>query len=330
MTNPASQRSSVQDLVDLSIIVVNWNTRDLLRDCLNSVWAETKATSFEVLVIDNASSDGSAEMVNMEFPQAKLIENQENLGFARANNQAIRQSSGKFILLLNSDTVILSSALDKMVAFMKSHPAVAASGPMILKPDGSIQLSAGANTGKFACVRILIIVGSLVVISSKLLSGINGKKKTYSRAPRQVGRVSGTCMMITKEAVDKVGLLDEQYYFSAEEVDWFYRLQQVGGVAYFIPEAQIIHHVSQSINQTDNRTKYLYKGRYLFINKHHGKTQGLFFRFMLGIESLGIICTLFLVQALIKGDRRKYINWKLRCRWRTLMWAFGLDRRESK
>jgi len=130
-------------------------------------------------------------------------------------------------------------------------------------------------------------------------------------------------MMITREAVDKVGLLDEQYFFFMEEVDWFYRLQQLGGVVYFIPEAQIIHHYAKSVNQTDNRSKYLHENRYRFINKYYGKMRGYFFRIMLAIDSFFIICAFLLLQAWVRGDKRKEMNWRLRCRWRTLLWAMG-------
>ena len=324
MTNLTPQRSSVKDHPELSVIIVNWNTRDLLRDCLNSVYAETKAPPFEILVVDNASSDGSAEMVTKEFPRVRLIKNRENLGFARANNQAIRQSSGRFILLLNSDTVVLQGALDKMVAFMKAHRAVDASGPMLLNPDGSLQPSTLGSLDNFTFVRFLIIGSDFFIAHLlKLLLRKMCKKETYGHQPRQVGGVSGASMMITREAVDKVGLLDEQYFFFMEEVDWFYRLQQLGGLVYFIPEAQIIHHYAKSINQTDNRSKYLHENRYRFINKYHGKMRGNFFRIMLAIDSFFVICAFLLLQAWVRGDKRKEMNWRSRCRWRTLLWAIG-------
>ena len=328
MTNLAGKRFSVQEPSELSVIVVNWNTRDLLRDCLNSVYAETKATSFEILVVDNASSDGSAEMVKREFPRAGLIENQENVGFARANNQAIRQSSGRFILLLNSDTVVLSGALDKMVAFMKQHPAVSALGPMLLNPDGSLQPS--IRTAPVSGYIRLFLPGEwLATYPLRFLIWRLGKKETYSNQPRQVGGVSGACMMITREAVDKVGLLDEQYFFFWEEVDWFCRLRQSGGVVYFIPDAQIIHHYAKSINQTYNRSKYLNVNKYRFIHKHHGRMASYLFRIMLAVDSFFIICAFFLLLALVGGDKRREMNWRLRSRWRTLLWAMGSNKSGS-
>ena len=142
--------------INLSIVIVNWNARDLLRECLQSVYAQSQAFNFEVVVVDNASSDGSAEMVKREFPRARLIENQENLGFARANNQAIRQSIGRFVVLLNSDTVVLSHALDRMVAFMKEHQDVDALGPMLLNTDGSLQPSIRSMSQVSGCIRVFL------------------------------------------------------------------------------------------------------------------------------------------------------------------------------
>ena len=131
---------------------------------------------------------------------------------------------------------------------------------------------------------------------------------------------------MTREAIDKVGLLDEQYFFFMEEVDWFYRLRQLGGVVYYFPEAQIIHHYAQSINQTDNRSKYLHENRYRFVNKYHGKIAAYLFRIMLAIDSFFVISAFFLLQSLVRRDKRKEFNWRLKSRWRTLLWAIGSNK----
>jgi len=326
MTNLAGQGFSVQEPSELSIIIVNWNTRDLLRDCLNSVYSETRATSFEVFVVDNASSDSSVEMVKKEFPQVRLIENQENLGFAKANNQAIKQNSGQYVLLLNPDTVVLSGALDKMVAFMRAHPAVDASGPMILNDDGSSQVSTLDTSYMFESGGLFLLRGWLATYLLGLLVRKLGKRGTYSPHPRQVFALIGACMMMTREAVDKVGLLDEQYFFYSEDIDWFYRLKQLGGKAYFIPEVQIIHYGAQSMTQIITRSKYYYQSKYLFTKKHHGKMAAYLFRIMVVIDSFVVICAFLLLQALVKRDRRKERNWRLRCRWQTLLWAVRRDK----
>jgi len=313
----------VQESPELSIIIVNWNTRDLLRDCLNSVYVETKATSFEVFVVDNASSDSSAEMVKREFPQVKLIENKENLGCARANNQAIRESTGTYIVLLNPDTLVLSGTLDKMAAFMRVHPDVDASGPMLLNPDGSLQLSTRHAWHAFNCCVELLLMQSLATYLPRLLVSKWGKRETHSRHPRQVGWVSGACAMARRETVDKVGLLDEQYFLYMEDVDWFCRLWQLGGKTYFIPEAQVIHHVAQSMKPTDTLLKHVNQSKYLFMKKHHGKVQACLFRIMVAIDCFVAMCVFPLLQTALRGDRRMEMKWKLRCRWRGLLWAIG-------
>jgi GT2 family glycosyltransferase len=321
----SGERFSMQEPPELSIIIVNWNTRDLLRDCLNSVYAETEKTSFEVLVVDNASSDGSAEMVKREFLQVMLIENEDNLGFARANNQAIRQSSGSYILLLNPDTVVLSGALDKMVAFMRAHPDVDASGPMILNLGGSLHPPTRGNRYAFDFCAKFLLEECLLSYVPRLLIRKLGRRETYSSQPRQVNMVLGTCMMMTRTALDKVGLLDEQYFLFAEETDWFYRLKLLGGKTYFIPEARIVHHFARSVKQTDTVLKYSYRSRHLFMKKHHKKVQAYFPRFMVAIDCFAASCAFLLLQAVVKGDKRDEIKWKLRCRWRAFLWAIGRE-----
>ena len=328
-TDLAGKRFPVQEPPELSVIIVNWNTRDLLRDCLNSVYAETKATPFEVFVVDNASSDGSAEMVKREFPQVRLIKNEDNLGFAKANNQVIRKSSGNYVLLLNPDTVVLSSALDKMVIFMREHPTVDASGPMILNPAGRLQPSTRMSY-MFRCISIFIpgewlTTYHLRMLVKKLIMK-SSKEETYSPQPCQVGSLSGACIMMTRQAVDKVGLLDERYFIYAEEVDWFYRLKQLGGKAYFVPNARITHHHGQSTKQTNDNYKYFLQSKYLFIKKHHGKMAAYFFRITFAIDSLVTICAFLLLQVLVKGERRKGVNGSVRSLWRALLWGIGSNK----
>jgi len=319
--------TSVPEPPELSIVIVNWNTRDLLRDCLNSVYAETEATSFEVLVVDNASSDGSTAMIRGEFPQVRLMENRENLGFARANNQAIRESRGSYILLLNPDTVVLSGALDEMVSFMRAHPDVDASGPMILNPDRSLQPSTQDSRYAFDLCTRFLLEECLLGYLPRLLVRKLGKSETRSSHHRQVSAALGACIMITRRASNKVGLLDEQYFLFSEETDWFYRLKQVGGKTYFIPEARIIHHRQQSVKQTDTMLEHSYRSRYLFMKKHHKKVQAYLFRAMVAIDCFAAMCAFLLLQAVVRGGKREEMKWKLRCRWRGFLWAIGRDKR---
>jgi GT2 family glycosyltransferase len=312
----------VQEPPELSIIIVNWNTRDLLRDCLNSVYAETKATPFEVFVVDNASSDSSAEMVKREFPQVRLIENKDNLGIGRGNNQAIRESTGTYIVLLNPDTLVLSGALDKLAAFMRAHPHTDASAPTLLNPDGSPQPSVRDRYSFNYCVEFLLMQ-SLATYLPRLLVSKWGKRETHSRHPRQVAWVSGACVMARRETVDKVGLLDERYFLFADDTDWCYRLRQLGGRICFMPEAGIIHYGGQSVKQTDTGLENSYQSRYLFMKKHYGKVQAYFFRIMVAIDCFVAMCVIPLLQTALRGDRRREIKWKSRSRRRGLLWAIG-------
>jgi len=233
--------------MDLSIVIVNWNTKDLLKKCLESVLAETKGLDFEVFVVDNGSKDGSCKMVEKNFPQVKLIENKQNVGFARANNQAIKKSRGEYILLLNPDTVILGNTLKKMVDFLENHHEVGILGPKILNPDGSSQPSC----------RTFPTLASQVLILLKLhnfFPDLPTIKKYYMlnwnyNKTREVDQVMGSCFMIRKKLINKIGPLDENYWILFEEVDFCKRAKLANWKTYFMPNVCIIHHKARAFEQ---------------------------------------------------------------------------------
>ncbi len=249
--------------MDLSIIIVSWNVRALLEKCLFSVFKNQ--SDFEVLVVDNASTDASAEMVKEKFPQVKLIANQENRGFAAANNQAIKQASGDFILLLNPDTEILDNALEKMVEFMKAHPDAGIAGCQILNPDKTIQPSVRRLPDLFSSLLILFKLSHLKIFRPKYLALDFDYHKTQS-----VEQVMGAFFLIRKEVIKKIGLLDEKYYLWFEEVDFCRRLlKKTDYKIYYTPETQIIHYGGQSFKQMliPKKQWLFYKSmiRYFFI-----------------------------------------------------------------
>jgi len=270
----------MNDTLDLSIIIVSWNVRDLLLDCLNSVYAETKGVSFEVFVVDNASSDGSAEMVEQEFPQVKLIRNQENLGFAKANNQAIRQSKGRYVLLLNPDTVVVNDALANMIPFMEAHQDVGAVGPRLLNPDGTVQLWCGGSfptplTEFFRLAKLSYLFPKSRIFGRRLMSFWDRNDT------REVDLLSGACMMVRREAINQVGLMDEDFFMYADDVEWCYRIKKAGWKIYLYSDAEIIHLVGQSMLQSaDKMAVEAYKSMYLFFKKHYALVSALFFRGM--------------------------------------------------
>lgn len=256
--------------MDVSVIIVNWNTRELLRDCLKSVYEQAGDVNFEVIVIDNASADGSVEMVKNDFDQVTLIENSENVGFARANNQGIAVAKGRYVLLLNSDTVVLDSALARTVGFADDHPRAAVTGCRVLNPDGTLQPT---------CFMFPSILNML--LSSTYLYKLFPKSRFFGRERmtwwdrndvRPVDVVTGCFMLIRREAIDQVGLMDEQFFMYAEETDWCYRFKEKGWEVIFTPVAQIIHLGGQSTAKRPVAMIVQLRLSILrFISKHRGR-----------------------------------------------------------
>lgn len=233
--------------MDVSIIIVNWNTRDVLRNCLKSIYEQAGQVNFEVIVIDNASTDRSSEMVRSEFSQAFLIENTENKGFATANNQGMAIANGRYVLLLNSDTLVLNNAIATTLSFADAHQEAAVVGCRVLNPDRTLQST---------CFMFPSILNML--LSSSYLYKLFPNSKFFGRERmtwwnrsdiRQVDVVSGCFMLVRRKAIEQTGMLDEQYFMYAEETDWCYRFKQVGWKILFTPDSQIIHFGGQSSKQ---------------------------------------------------------------------------------
>ena len=301
-----------RELCHIFFGIVNWNTRDLLRGCLKSIYENPPQMEYEVFVVDNASTDGSWEMVKREFPDIKLIRNQENLGFARANNQALRESKGKYILLLNPDTIILPDSLDTLVKFMDEQPDVGASGPKILNPDGSLQPSCRS----FPTLMTAFFEETLL---SRLFSKnklINKYKMGYWNHNNigEVDQPMGSALLIRRKVIEQVGLLDEQFYMYYEEVDWCYRMKKAGWKIYFIPQAQIIHYggVSASKNISKNLIE-LYHSRYKFFRKHKGVLSVILLKV---IVAMGLIVKMAASSFLYLADkpRRKETALKIKAK----------------
>lgn len=253
----------------LSVIVVNWNTRDLLRQCLDSVFNETRRTNFEVIVVDNASTDGSAQMVKEHFPKARLWENPANLGFAKAVNQGLQLAQGEILTLLNSDAYIVEGALDKVVGFMGEYPEVAVVGCKVLNTDRSWQRSA------FLFPTMLdILFESLFLVRLFPRSGLFNRRGLGSfdgKSPKEVDWVAGACLTIRREIVEEVGMMDEDFFMYAEESDWCHRIKKHGYKILFYPHAEIVHLGRGSINQAlADLLPRAFKGRFRYFEKHRG------------------------------------------------------------
>ncbi len=256
--------------MDISIIIVNWNTRDILRNCIASIYAQTKDTEFEVIVVDNASTDDSPEMVKKEFPKATIVENLENRGFAAANNQGIRIAKSRYMLLLNSDTVVLDQAIAKIISFAEDNPDAAVVGCKVINPDGTLQ-------------RTCFMFPSLLnmFLSSTYLYKLFPKSRFFGREQmtwwnrndiREVNAVSGCFMLVRRKAIEQIGLMDEQFFMYAEETDWCYRFKKAGWRVVFAPVAEIVHLGGQSTSQKSGEMIVELRLSILkFIRKHHGR-----------------------------------------------------------
>lgn len=241
-------------MVDISIIIVNYKTAQLVIDCIESVYAQTKEHRFEIIVVDNDSGDDSKELVLSKFVDVQWLEMGYNSGFARANNAGIKIAKGEFILLLNGDTVILDGALDKTIALMKDNPDAAACGVQLLNTDGSTQIS-GAHTVKGGLNILLTIpfIGNVVRYWGYKLKAKVPSVQSVTLKKTEVDWIIGAFIMVRKTVLNKSGWLDEDFFMYAEEIEWCSRLKSQGSL-YLFSEPQVIHiggGSSQSAFETD-------------------------------------------------------------------------------
>jgi len=254
--------------MDLSVVLVSYNTRDLLEQALRTALEAAAGLRVEVFVVDNASRDGSAEMVAAKFPHVKLIRSPRNLGFAGGNNLALRQVQGRHVLLLNTDTVVRRDTLTHLVGFLDAHPEAGAVGCKILNPDGTLQLACrrGFPTPMAAFCKVCGL--SRLFPRSRRLAAYN---LTYldPEQTNEVDALSGSCMMVRKAAMDQVGLLDEDYFMYGEDLDWCYRLSQAGWRIYYDPGTAIVHFKGESGRAEQMKVLYrFYEAMSIFVRKH--------------------------------------------------------------
>ncbi len=256
---------------DLVIVIVSYNVCALLRQCLASLPAGVGDLRAEVIVVDNGSRDGSAEMVAREFPQVRLIRSPANGGYAYANNLALRDllaDPPPYVLLLNPDTVVPPGALAELVAFMEAHPWVGACGPRLVLPDGRLDL---------ACRRSF----PTPVIAFYHMVGLS---RLFPRSPRfarynltfldpagtyPVDSVVGACMLVRGQVLREVGLLDEAFFLYGEDLDWAYRIKEAGWSVYYHGAVTVVHHKGESSRQSRRAVIEFYRAMYIFFRKHY-------------------------------------------------------------
>ena len=313
---------------DLGVVVVSYNTRDLLLECLASVKEAAAGRSFRLVVVDNASTDGSAEAAARQHPDAVLIRNPANYGFARACNQGMAAAGGRMILFLNSDARVSASALDAMIAAMESTPDAGVVGPQLVGGRGRLQNSAAAfpTLATELCNKALL----------RRLFPARHATRFAGGGIRAVESVVGACMLVRREAVEQVGPLDEGYFFFLEETDWCLRMARRGWKTYVVPSARVVHLQGRSAeaDPAAARIEY-YRSRYRFFALHRSRVSRGALALVLPVR-LAVEVAYSAAACVVTGFARPRERLRLRVRARLLAWhlvgrpaSWGLQRPRS-
>lgn len=276
-------------MADLTVVIVSWNVRDLLRRCLRSVDlsaehrrlnATGKAGGVEIVVVDNASSDGSAEMVRAEFPHVRLVANHENRGFTAASNQGLAQAEGRYLLLLNPDTEVVGDALATMIDHMDGHPEVGVLGPQLRYPDGSRQ----SSRRRFPTFSTAIVESTVVQewwTDNRFLRRYY-MADTPDDQVQPVDWLVGACLLVRRQAYEQVGGLDEGFFMYSEELDWCRRIKAAGWGVVYLPTATVIHYEGKSSEQVvAARHIHFQSSKVRYFRKHYGPLQAEALRWFL-------------------------------------------------
>jgi hypothetical protein len=312
--------------MDLSIIIVNWNSVPYLRSCLASVYRETVGIDFEVIVIDNASDDGCESFIREEFPQACFIQSGENMGFARANNLGFARSHGQVLLFLNPDTEVSGNALGEMLFYLRAHPCVGAVGAQLLNSDGTLQTS---------CVQAFPTLGNQI-LDSELLRRMFPKWRGWgTRAlfqnqdrPADVDAISGACFMVKRSVFEQVGWFGEQYFMYSDDLDLSYKIKEEGFFIHYLNDCEVVHHGGRSSARQEDHFSDIVQRESLvrFFRGTKGPLYCALFRI-----ALAAVATLRMAMiALLASSGRKTIQGKATAvvfqKWLTIgRWAIGLE-----
>jgi GT2 family glycosyltransferase len=286
---PTIQNRSGESAMDMSIVLVCWNNKTYLDQCLQSLYEGGVKSSFDVIVVDNGSKDGSQQMLAEKYPQVKLIQNEGNLGLGKASNQGIEATNGRYVLLLNNDTLVKGPALDTLVEFLDAHPEAGAAGGKLLNADGSFQSGYAPFSTLTEEFLIATHIGELLWAGYPLHGDSNEIRST--------GWLCSACLLVRRSALDQVGLLDESYFIYGDETDLQYRLNKAGWKVYFLPSSTIIHFGGRSMDRWKRR-KMVYRGKMLFYQKNYGLFRAFLLRILFGLMSflkLLVWCVGFLI-----------------------------------
>ncbi|MEZ4618569.1 MAG: glycosyltransferase family 2 protein [Caldilineaceae bacterium] len=257
----------------MSIVLVCWNNKSYLDACLQSLYQGGLQTHFDVVVVDNGSTDGSQALLRANYPKVKLIQNSGNVGLGKASNQGIQATTGRYVLLLNNDTLVNGASLDAMVELLDTTPDAAAVGGRLLNPDGSFQ----AGYANFSTLREEFLIATH--LGELLWDGY--PSHIDDNQVKQVGWLSSACLLVRRAALEHVGLLDESYFIYGDEADLQYRLHRAGWHVYFLPHAYTTHFGGRSMNRWSRR-KMVYRGKMLFYRKNYDRLRTNALRILFG------------------------------------------------
>jgi GT2 family glycosyltransferase len=313
--------------MELSVIIVNWNSSEYLKKCLGSLYLNLSDVEFEVIVVDNASYDGCGEMLRSEFPTVRFIQVTKNLGFAGANNLGFAHSSGDNLLFLNPDTQVIGSAVNLMLSNLKSLPNAGAVGCRLLNSDGSVQIP---------CIQPFPTIVNQVLDTDHLIRRFPRLKIWrvmplfhYKGKPEPVEVISGACLMVKSEVFRAVGMFSPDYFMYAEDVDLCYRIDRAGFHAYYVGEAAVIHHGGASTRRSKiNHFNTVAKRESiaLFFRKHGGKWKAFSYRFsMMGVSIVRLFILATLFPAGIALHRASSLAYAF-AKWsKVLSWSLGFE-----
>jgi O-antigen biosynthesis protein len=320
-----------QEIVDVSILIVNWNTGELLSNCIHSIADRTHGVNYEIIVVDNASTDGSAEMVRDRFPSAKLVESKENLGFVRGNNRALEEARGKYVLYLNPDTELKTNAVYGVASFLDANGEYGAAGCKILNADGSVQFTCARTfPSPFKQFCLLTLLNRLFP-ESRFFSTVEMTYWDHSDS-REIDCLSGAFMMVRKSLIDELQGFDENLFMYAEDVDLCFRIKGKGKKVYYLAAEEIYHFegTGSRKNPDPHFSAILQReSNHYFIRKHFGAVAGRRFKTAIFVGSvIRLAIMIFLIPYFWifpnKGDRSitniidKYYN--------LLLWSVGRRR----
>ena len=304
------------DMAKLAVVIVNRDAKPFLRECLRSVFGETRGLSLDVYVVDNASADGSPDMVREEFPAVRLIQSGSSLGFAAANNIALRLflegGEWDYVLLLNSDAVILDRALERMNDYLERHPDVGVVGPALVLPDGSFQTGTGgwlpsAWTGfnYFFFLHKLFPRTSASIFLDQRAFSLDRKS---GEAGTSVEWLSGACLLLRREVLQKIGLLDEGYYFYGEDIDWGRRMTNMGIRLRYLPSVRVRHYQGVSFGSRRGVNTLWLRMLYKYVERERGRGEYLLFR-LFSVAGFSLRLVLYSLACLLKmGPGRRKIR----------------------